>query len=158
MAKEKPSLCITDDHRDTVIRRRLLTHPAARLSAAGPGRKFQRRSDTGKLTYAGSCHPYVFTVSPKIADPAPGPRPAPELACYQQLAGESVGHPASAAAAETKDALGVLAGVLDRDGRQLSASQTWQQALAAADHCPVTDKSARPGALDLRGPLEVARE
>jgi hypothetical protein len=76
----------------------------------------------------------VFTVSPKIADPAPGPRPAPELACYQQLAGESVGHPASAAAAETKDALGVLAGVLDRDGRQLSASQTWQQALAATDH------------------------
>src|SRR5207302_9616900 len=25
---------------------------------------------------------YVFTLSPKLADPAPGPRPAPELARY----------------------------------------------------------------------------
>jgi hypothetical protein len=28
---------------------------------------------------------YVFTTSPKQADPAPGPRPAPELARYDQI-------------------------------------------------------------------------
>ena len=27
---------------------------------------------------------YVFTLSPKVADPAPGPRPAPELARYDK--------------------------------------------------------------------------
>ncbi len=28
---------------------------------------------------------YVFTTSPKRADPVPGQRPAPELACYYQI-------------------------------------------------------------------------
>ena len=79
---------------------------------------------------------YVFTLSPKRADPAPGPRPAPELARYDRI---TVGHDAepAAAAAGTRDALGVLAGVLDRDGQQLSASQTWQRALANADHLAI---------------------
>ena len=79
---------------------------------------------------------YVFTVSPKLADPAPGPRPAPELARYDRITAERAGQPA-AAAAETRDALAVLAGVLDRDGQQLSASQTWQQALTDADHLAI---------------------
>ena len=39
--------------------------------------------------------------------------------------------------AGTRDALGVLADVLDRDGQQLSATQTWQQALADADHLAI---------------------
>jgi hypothetical protein len=78
---------------------------------------------------------YVFTVSPKLADPAPGPRPAPELARHDrvtaaQAAGESV--PAAQAAAE--EALGVLVGVLERDGEQLSATQAWRQGLSDADH------------------------
>jgi hypothetical protein len=80
---------------------------------------------------------YVFTVSPKLADPVPGPRPAPELARYDRLTAEPAAQPASAAAAGTRDALAVLAGVLDRDGQQLSASQTWQQALANADHLAI---------------------
>ena len=79
---------------------------------------------------------YVFTVSPKLADPVPGPRPAPELARYDRITAEHAGQPA-AAAAETRDALAVLAGVLDRDGQQLSASQTRQQALANADHLAI---------------------
>jgi len=78
---------------------------------------------------------YVFTVSPKLADPAPGPRPAPELARYDRITGERAAQPA--AAAETRDALGVLSGVLDRDGQQLSASQTRQRALANADHLAI---------------------
>ena len=78
---------------------------------------------------------YVFTVSPKLADPAPGPRSAPELARYDRISAQ---HPAQpAVVADAKDALAVLAGVLDRDGQQPSASQTRQQALANADHLAI---------------------
>ena len=76
---------------------------------------------------------YVFTRSPNRADIAPGPRPAPELARYDRLTAPA-SDPATAAAAEDRDPLGVLAEVIGRDGQQLSASQTWQQALADADH------------------------
>jgi hypothetical protein len=55
---------------------------------------------------------YVFTVSPKLADLMPGPRPAPELARYDRITAERTVQPA-AAAAETRDALAVLSGVLD---------------------------------------------
>ena len=66
---------------------------------------------------------YVFTLSPKIADPAPGPRPAPELARYDRLTAERGGEPADAGqTAGTGDALGVLSDVLERDGQQLSAA------------------------------------
>ena len=81
---------------------------------------------------------YVFTTSPKRADPVPGPRPAPELARYDQIHAERDGVPAPATEpASPGTALGVLAGVLDRDGQQLSATQTRQQALADADHLAV---------------------
>ena len=81
---------------------------------------------------------YVFTVSPKRADPVPGPRPAPELARYDQIHAERDGVRAPAPRpAPPGTALGVLAGVLDRDGQQLSATQTRQQALADADHLAV---------------------
>ncbi len=76
---------------------------------------------------------YVFTLPVKLADPAPGPRPAPELARYDKLTIGQAAGPASS----TRDALGVLADVLERDGQQLSASQTWQQALADADHLAI---------------------
>ena len=65
---------------------------------------------------------YVFTGSPKLADPMPGPRPAPELARYDRITAERVVQP-PAPAAEIREALAVLSGVLDRDGQQLSASQ-----------------------------------
>ena len=79
---------------------------------------------------------YVFTASPKTADPAPGPRPAPELARYDRRA--APGGPAAAAAATAPGApVTVLAGVLDRDGQQHSATQTRGQALADADHLAV---------------------
>jgi conjugative relaxase-like TrwC/TraI family protein len=80
---------------------------------------------------------YVFTRSPKQADITPGPRPAPELARYDRLAvRENV--PGRATAETTApDAAGVLAEVLGRDGEQLSATQTWQQALSDADHLAV---------------------
>ena len=80
---------------------------------------------------------YVFTVSPKRADPAPGPRPAPELARYDQPHAERTAAPQPAARHRTDEALGVLAGVLDRDGQQRSATQTRHQALADADHLAI---------------------
>ena len=81
---------------------------------------------------------YVFTVSPKRADPVPGPRPAPELARYDQIHTGRDGVPAPAPRpASPGTALGVLAGVLDHDGQQLSATQIRQQALADADHLAV---------------------
>ena len=78
---------------------------------------------------------YVFTVSPKRADPVPGPRPAPELARYDRRTAKRAAQPATVAQAD--DALAVLAGVLDRDGTQLSASQTRRQAIANADHLAI---------------------
>jgi hypothetical protein len=78
---------------------------------------------------------YMFTTSPKRADPVPGPRPAPELARYDQIHTERTGEPAPGTLpARPDEALGVLAGVLDRDGQQRSATQARQQALADADH------------------------
>ena len=73
---------------------------------------------------------YVFTLSPKIADPVPGPRPAPELARYDRRTTGPGGQPAT----RTQEALAVLASVLDRDGQQHSATQTRNQALSDADH------------------------
>jgi hypothetical protein len=78
---------------------------------------------------------YVFTRSPKLADPAPGPRPAPELARYDRRTAGPGSQPAPAAT--PREALAVLAGVLDRDGQQQSATQIWNQALADADHLAI---------------------
>jgi len=75
--------------------------------------------------------------------PAPGPRPAPELARYDRLAAQAGGHGAAPSAEgspepdEQPDPLGVLAEILDRDSQALSASQTRRQALADADHLAV---------------------
>ena len=68
---------------------------------------------------------YVFTTSPKRADPVPGPRPAPELARYDQIYPERNGVRApDTLSAPPGTALAVLAGVLDRDGQQRSAIPT----------------------------------
>jgi AAA domain-containing protein/TrwC relaxase len=67
---------------------------------------------------------YVFTTSPKRADPVPGPRPAPELARYDQIQSERNGGSAPLTPpAAPGEALGVLATVLGRDGQQQSATQ-----------------------------------
>jgi len=81
---------------------------------------------------------YVFTVWPKLADPAPGPRPAPELPRYDRINAERGGQPARAAKTAGKgEALGVLADVLKRDGQQLSATETQQRNLSNADHLAI---------------------
>jgi hypothetical protein len=76
---------------------------------------------------------YVFTPSPNRADPAPGPRPAPELARYDRL----IAAPGSQPGVAAEEALGVLSGVLDRDGQQHSATQIRTHDLADADHLAI---------------------
>ena len=81
---------------------------------------------------------YVFTVSPKRADPVPGPRPAPELDRYDQIHAERAGVPAPAAPpAPPGEALAVLSAVLETDGQLLSASQDRHRALTDADHLAI---------------------
>ena len=81
---------------------------------------------------------YVFTVSPKRADPAPGPRPAPELDRYDQIHAERAAAPAPAIPlAPAAEALAVLAAVLERDGQLLSATQDQHRALTGADHLAI---------------------
>jgi AAA domain len=81
---------------------------------------------------------FVFTTSPKQADPVPGPRPAPELARYDHIYSERTGVPAPVTPPVPRgEALGVLADVLDRDGQQHSATQARQHSLADADHLAV---------------------
>jgi conjugative relaxase-like TrwC/TraI family protein len=79
---------------------------------------------------------YVFTQSPKRAEPAPGPRPAPELTRYDRRTTTPSG-PAAPAATTPGEALAMLAGVLNSDGQQQSATQTRNQALADADHLAI---------------------
>ena len=92
---------------------------------------------------------YVFTQSPKRADPAPGPRPAPELARYDQNHAERSGPPAPATPpAQTGEALAVLSAVVDRDGQLASATQDRHRALTSADHLAIlnaiwTDQTAQ---------------
>ena len=81
---------------------------------------------------------YVFTVSPKRADPVPGPRPAPELDRYDQIQTERPGIPAPATPpAPPGDALAVLSAVLERDGQLSSATQDRHRALTDADHLAI---------------------
>jgi conjugative relaxase-like TrwC/TraI family protein len=80
---------------------------------------------------------YVFTQSPKTADPAPGPQSAPELARYDRRAATPSSPAGPAATTTPGQALTALASVLDRDGQQRSATQTRNQALANADHLAI---------------------
>ena len=81
---------------------------------------------------------YVFTVSPRRADPAPGPRSAPELDRYDQIQAERAGAPDPATPpAPPGDALAVLSAVLERDGQLRSATQDRHRALADADHLAI---------------------
>ena len=81
---------------------------------------------------------YVFTISPRTADPQPGPRPAPELPRYDRIIAERDGQLSRYAAKPVRpEALGVLAGVLERDGQELSATEIQQRALSNADHLAV---------------------
>ena len=82
---------------------------------------------------------FVFTTPPKVADPRPGTRAAPELERYERIRREREGFLLTQPAAgpgnlDPREAIAVLADVLDRDGAELSASETRRRNLANADH------------------------
>ncbi len=83
---------------------------------------------------------FVFTTPPKVADPEPGTRPAPKLDRYERIRHEREGLlPAQPTAAGPgrpgpREPIAVLADVLERDGSELSASETRRRNLANADH------------------------
>ena len=76
----------------------------------------------------------VFTSPPASADPRPGPRSAPELARAKLVAADRAGDIPERAADARDEALSALAGVLGRDGAQMSALETREQSYSAADH------------------------
>src|SRR5207237_1185713 len=90
---------------------------------------------------------YVFTTSPKRADPVPGPRPAPELARYDHIHTERNGVRAPAPRpAAPGAALGVPPGVPNRDGPAPAARPpSWTPGSAAGS---ASWSRCRPG----RGP------
>ncbi len=82
---------------------------------------------------------FVFTTPPKVADPQPGTRPAPELDRYERRRRDREGLlPAYRApepgSPDPREAIAVLADVLGRDGAELSAFETRRRSLANADH------------------------
>jgi hypothetical protein len=82
---------------------------------------------------------FVFTVSPKIADPAPGPRAAPEIARYDRLQALCAGQPGldGSAIEMNTAAVEVLADVIARDRQERAATQLLQRNLAHADHLAI---------------------
>jgi conjugative relaxase-like TrwC/TraI family protein len=90
------------------------------------------------LTRGTDCNAaYVFTQSPRKADITLGPRPAPELARHDRISAQVQQLHVTDGEVQHDEALGVLAGVLGRDGQQLSATQAWEQALTDSDHLAV---------------------
>ena len=82
---------------------------------------------------------FVFTTPARPADPQPGTRPAPEVGRYDRVQRERCGYlPAPAdpgpARPDPREPIAVLADVLERDGSELSASETKRRNLSNADH------------------------
>jgi hypothetical protein len=79
----------------------------------------------------------VFTITPKLADPTPGTRPAPELGRFQRLTRERVGEVLSTPRRVGREATGVLADVLERDGAELSALETLERSFSSSDNLAI---------------------
>ena len=83
-------------------------------------------------------HAYCITSHPRAADTRPGSRPAPELDRTKRLDREHAALPGDQPAADEEipavHPVSVLAGVLARDGSELSATETLHRELSRADH------------------------
>ncbi|MGH3393499.1 MAG: AAA family ATPase, partial [Streptosporangiaceae bacterium] len=82
---------------------------------------------------------YCITISPKSADVRAGSRPAPEVARTWRLKREHQGLPITEPLSHdggtpAVDPVAVLAGILTRDGSQLTALDTLERELSRADH------------------------
>jgi hypothetical protein len=85
---------------------------------------------------------FVSTTPAKVADPVQGTRPAPELERSERARQERDGYlptqrPSPLEGPGPREPIAVLADILDRDGTQLSATETRARYLASADHLAV---------------------
>ncbi len=84
---------------------------------------------------------HVFARPSRLPDPKPGTRPAPELARHQRLQRERDGLPPVPSRPvhrpDPREAVAVLADVLQRDGSQMSALETQRRNLVNADDLAV---------------------
>jgi hypothetical protein len=85
---------------------------------------------------------FVSTTPGRVADPASGTRAAPELARYERNRQQRDGclptqRPTPSGGLDPREPIAVLADILDRDGAQLSATETRQRNLANADHLAI---------------------
>jgi AAA domain/TrwC relaxase len=77
----------------------------------------------------------VITPSPKIADPLPVSRPAPELSRFRQLDRERQGHEAQwSPRGDLDEGMAVLADVLANDATDLAATEYRERQRSNADH------------------------
>ena len=77
----------------------------------------------------------VITPSPKLADPLPLSRPAPELTRFRQIERERQGHqPRAPAQGDLDEGMAVLADVLARDATDLAATEYRARERSNADH------------------------
>ncbi len=120
-----------------------VTDHAAQSRTVHTGMQLITGSETRQQAYVGISRgthtniAFVFTVTPKLADPAPGPRPAPELARAGQLHTERTGQVLPPAEPAGREATGVLADVVARDGAELSALETLEQSFSSADNLAI---------------------
>ena len=120
-----------------------VTDHAAQSRTVHTGLQLITGSETRQQAYVGISRgthtniAFVFTVTPKLADPAPGPRPAPELARAGQLHAERTGQVLPPAEPAGREATGVLADVVARDGAELSALETLEQSFSSADNLAI---------------------
>ncbi len=128
---------------------------SAELGYAVTGHAAQSRTvDTGLAVITGTEHrqwayvamsraavrnvAYVFTTSPKTAQPQPGVRPAPELGRSLRIERQREGLEAKQQTTRPqREELAVLADVLERDGGEVSASELRDLNLSNADHLSI---------------------
>jgi len=99
-------------------------------------------SAQGGTVHTGITLQFVSTTPARVADPAPGTRPAPELERHERNRQQRQGYlpaqrPAPPGGTDPREPIAVLADILNRDGAQLSATETRQRNLANADHLAV---------------------
>jgi conjugative relaxase-like TrwC/TraI family protein len=120
-----------------------VTDHAAQSRTVHTGIQLVTGSETRQQAYVGISRgtennvALVFTVTPKLADPRPGTRPAPELARFQRLTTERAGEALPAPRRASHEAAGVLADVLDRDGAELAALETQQRSSSSSDNLAI---------------------
>ena len=83
---------------------------------------------------------YVVTEPARVADPAPGSRPAPELERHERIERERAGLPepegtdTGSADELAREPIAVLSDVIEREGAEYSALEVQRRNLANADH------------------------